>query len=140
MARLENKLRRTVEQVAGWDHRAECREADPEMFFPDVGDVYAAAAAKALCGRCPVQVECRTFALENPDLAYFGVWGGLSQNDRWEHPDRRPLGRWETRERKPCGTPAAFRRHLRNDERPCEACRRAKAVLDASPDGKRGAA
>ena len=26
------------------------------------------------------------------------------------------------RELKPCGTPAAYRRHLRNDEEPCEAC------------------
>lgn len=26
---------------------------------------------------------------------------------------------------KPCGTPAAYRRHLRNDEDPCDACRAA---------------
>ena len=26
------------------------------------------------------------------------------------------------RELKPCGTPAAYRRHLRNDEEPCAAC------------------
>lgn len=31
------------------------------------------------------------------------------------------------RELKPCGTPAAYRRHLRNHEPPCEACREAAA-------------
>ena len=32
---------------------------------------------------------------------------------------------------KPCGTEAAYRRHLRNDESPCLACRRAKREADA---------
>lgn len=31
-----------------------------------------------------------------------------------------------TRELKPCGTPAAYRRHLRHGEYPCEACREAE--------------
>jgi hypothetical protein len=30
------------------------------------------------------------------------------------------------RELQPCGTPAAYRRHLRNHETPCPSCRRAK--------------
>lgn len=29
------------------------------------------------------------------------------------------------RQLKPCGTPAAYRRHLRHDEEPCEKCKRA---------------
>lgn len=33
-----------------------------------------------------------------------------------------------SRELKPCGTPAAYRRHLRHDEEPCEACRAAESA------------
>jgi hypothetical protein len=29
---------------------------------------------------------------------------------------------------KPCGTPAAYRRHQRHGEKPCERCRRAEAL------------
>ena len=33
-----------------------------------------------------------------------------------------------TRNLRPCGTTAAYRRHLRNGEQPCEACRSANAA------------
>ena len=33
-----------------------------------------------------------------------------------------------TRQPKPCGTPAAYRRHLRNRQKPCPACTRANAA------------
>ena len=32
---------------------------------------------------------------------------------------------------KPCGTAAAYRRHLRRGERPCEPCRQAEALRHA---------
>jgi hypothetical protein len=34
--------------------------------------------------------------------------------------------RWNDLDVKPCGTPAAYRRHLRHGERPCESCRQAE--------------
>lgn len=39
-------------------------------------------------------------------------------------PDERFLGHWSTmgRKLKPCGTEAAYRRHLRAGEQPCEMC------------------
>jgi WhiB family redox-sensing transcriptional regulator len=52
---------------------------DPELFFP-VGTSGPAlvqlADAKSVCRRCPVSIECRTWALETGQDA--GVWGGMS--------------------------------------------------------------
>jgi WhiB family redox-sensing transcriptional regulator len=68
-----------------WRDRAACLDEDPELFFP-IGTTGPALAqieeAKAVCARCPVLAECRTWAMENPRLAGFGVFGGLSEDDR----------------------------------------------------------
>jgi WhiB family redox-sensing transcriptional regulator len=62
-----------------WRFRAACRRLDPELFFP-VGTSGPAlvqlADAKSVCQRCPVSIECRTWALETGQDA--GVWGGMS--------------------------------------------------------------
>ena len=69
---------------SGWRDRAVCSrgEVDPELFFP-VGSGGSAllqvAAAKAVCGRCPVSTPCLMWALVR-DVD--GVWGGLSQDER----------------------------------------------------------
>ncbi|MFF8840541.1 WhiB family transcriptional regulator [Streptomyces sp. NPDC015130] len=64
------------------DYRA-CRDEDPELFFP-VGDGLAARAqteaAKQVCGRCPVRVQCLEDAFAKGDQ--FGVFGGLSSMER----------------------------------------------------------
>jgi len=39
------------------------------------------APARAVCARCLVLDECRTWALEQPDNPA-GVWGGLSSQER----------------------------------------------------------
>lgn len=57
-----------------------CREpgVDPEVFFPlphDSGD-----EAKAICRRCPVEVDCGDWATWN--LVADGIWGGLSPEQR----------------------------------------------------------
>jgi WhiB family redox-sensing transcriptional regulator len=62
-----------------WRFRAACRRSDPELFFP-VGNSGPAlvqlADAKSVCRRCPVLIECRTWALESGQN--IGVWGGMS--------------------------------------------------------------
>lgn len=66
-----------------WTDHAACRGADPEIFYP-IG--YGApalemeTAAKAVCGRCPVQTECLGWALRvgEPD----GIWGGTNPDER----------------------------------------------------------
>jgi len=66
-----------------WRYRAACGDTDPETFFP-IGEGQKAlthvAAAKAVCARCPVVDECLDFALTTGQE--FGVWGGLSEQER----------------------------------------------------------
>jgi WhiB family redox-sensing transcriptional regulator len=59
---------------------AACREADPDLFFPDEGDnVAQIAEAKAVCAGCAVKDGCLAFALEFPQ---YGIWGGLTDEER----------------------------------------------------------
>ncbi|MEU7156023.1 WhiB family transcriptional regulator [Streptomyces chrestomyceticus] len=59
------------------------RAEDPELFFP-VGDTGSALAqvgvAKAVCRRCPVMGTCQDWALTTGEE--WGVWGGLSEEER----------------------------------------------------------
>lgn len=54
-----------------------CAQVDPEVFFPERGQ--PAAAAKAVCGACPVTALClATFG----SLISHGVVGGMSAEER----------------------------------------------------------
>lgn len=65
--------------IPRWYDDAACRHApDPDVWFPERGG--NSKAAKAICASCPVQRECRDFALEKE--IEFGVWGGTSRQDR----------------------------------------------------------
>ncbi|MFC3575113.1 WhiB family transcriptional regulator [Streptomyces yaanensis] len=68
-----------------WLRYAACVDEDPELFFP-VGTTGPAlddiAAAKRVCGRCPVIVECLAWALNSGQTA--GVWGGTCEQERVE--------------------------------------------------------
>lgn len=39
-------------------------------------------AATALCGRCPLVRPCLIWALDNPTLAYDGIWGATTPAQR----------------------------------------------------------
>ena len=66
-----------------WRHRAACRDEDPELFWP-VGNSGPAllqiAEAKTVCRRCPVASACLSWAMETGQE--YGVWGGLSEDER----------------------------------------------------------
>ena len=66
-----------------WLRRAACVGEDPELFFP-VGTTGPAAsqidAAKAVCVRCDVRLECLEWAMGTSQGS--GVWGGLSEEER----------------------------------------------------------
>ena len=68
-----------------WRDHGACLDEDPELFFP-IGAtgpaVLQVEEAKAVCAGCPVLAQCRTWALDNPRLAEFGVFGGLSEDER----------------------------------------------------------
>ncbi|MFE9428683.1 WhiB family transcriptional regulator [Kitasatospora sp. NPDC006697] len=68
-----------------WQLRGRCREADSTLFFHPLGERGPAAqareeAAKAVCAECPVRIECRRHALQAREA--YGVWGGLTEDDR----------------------------------------------------------
>jgi WhiB family redox-sensing transcriptional regulator len=66
-----------------WVHRAQCKDEDPELFFP-IGNTGPAAlqiaSAKAVCAQCDVRMECLEWSMTTGQDA--GVWGGLSEEER----------------------------------------------------------
>jgi WhiB family redox-sensing transcriptional regulator len=74
----------------GWRNKGACADEPPELFFPlgNVGPAAAQiAAAKAVCGRCPVTEQRLAWAMAHED---HGVWGGL---DEFERRERRGIDR-----------------------------------------------
>jgi len=66
-----------------WRREAECRDTDPDLFFP-VGTTGPAIEqienAKAVCRSCVSPSACLEFALvTNQDS---GIWGGTSEEER----------------------------------------------------------
>ena len=63
-----------------WRHQAACRDTPDAdtLFFPDSRDTRAADGAKAVCGRCPVRVDCAVAGADEPH----GIWGGTGEDDR----------------------------------------------------------
>ncbi|MFC1400588.1 MULTISPECIES: WhiB family transcriptional regulator [Streptacidiphilus] len=70
-----------------WQLSAACRGVDSSLFFHPEGERGAARSsreqsAKEVCSRCPVRTECATHALAVREP--YGVWGGLTEDDREE--------------------------------------------------------
>jgi WhiB family redox-sensing transcriptional regulator len=71
------------ENGAEWRRHAACQGCDVGLFFP-VGTTGPAvdqiAAAKVVCGHCPVRGDCLDFALVTNQES--GVWGGATEEER----------------------------------------------------------
>ncbi|MGW7301443.1 MULTISPECIES: WhiB family transcriptional regulator [unclassified Streptomyces] len=122
-----------------WEARAECRQWDAELWFT----VRDRAVAVAICAACPVLDHCRAAVLRRerglPRCRRQGVVAGLTGAQRYELerraqqlPPRTPAadgnGTAPSRDpAAPCGTRAAYQRHLRRGEPVDEACRAANA-------------
>lgn len=81
-----------------WRASAACSEVDADLFFPIGANNAAreqAAAAKRVCSGCLVQDTCLQWALENRQDA--GVWGGLTEEERYALHRRRGGGYWARR-------------------------------------------
>lgn len=108
--------------MADWLDNANCKGMDPSLFHPVRHDMRGVAEAKAVCAGCEVSAECLTWALDNNERT--GIWGGTSEKERRQlrkaHPPKPKVVR--------CGTPAAYRAHLRRGEAPCWSCRAAMAT------------
>lgn len=61
-----------------WQDFANCRGADPDLFFPERGA--STRAAKAICRECQVRAECLEFAIVSSEK--FGIWGMMSERER----------------------------------------------------------
>lgn len=61
-----------------WQEEAECRLADPELFFAT--DDTAQQAALQLCKECPVREPCLRYAIRDGQM--HGVWGGTLEPQR----------------------------------------------------------
>lgn len=70
--------------------------------------------AKAVCAGCPVKAACLETATEDD----YGIRGGLTLQERIQP-------------RHPCGTEAAYTRHLAERTTPCEPC------MDAASEARR---
>ncbi len=72
-------------EIWEWQLHGVCRGMDSEVFFHPEGErgprrARREANAKALCATCPVLLSCRAHALAAQEP--YGIWGGLSEQDR----------------------------------------------------------
>jgi WhiB family redox-sensing transcriptional regulator len=81
-------------QQVNWDE-AECRDFDTELFYRVEEERNQTAyqyinAVRSICGRCPIQRKCLSYAFGNED---YGVWGGLTSLERRSmgEPDKYPV-------------------------------------------------
>lgn len=71
----------------GWQERAACRSEDLELFFGHDGEPKARrlareARAVEVCRGCAVRDNCLQQANQVPER--YGVWGGLTEEQRQE--------------------------------------------------------
>lgn len=121
-----------------WRARAACAQpaydGRRDLWFAPI-DSEDAAEAKQVCVGCPVRQACLTAVMAEEGAAHrqyrHGIRAGLTGSDRRRLyevlRERRQMQAGERAGLAPCGTDAAYRRHLRREETPCEPCRRANA-------------
>jgi WhiB family redox-sensing transcriptional regulator len=124
----------TVDNNTDWRRAANCLGVDPELFFPERGEL--TETAKAVCHACTVRLECLDYAIVNSEK--FGIWGGLSERERrrirstrrqaavarGERPALRLVTRFEH------GTNSGYSRHKREGSAPCDDCREAHRLYE----------
>jgi len=71
-----------------WQFEGACRTVSPEVFFHPEGERGSKrrsrdAQAKRVCLECPVLTSCRAHALAVREP--YGVWGGLTEDEREAH-------------------------------------------------------
>ena len=80
-----SRLPGPIADVWDWQFEGACRRSDPTVFFHPEGERGPTRAsrdqqAKAICATCPVMKECAAHALSVREP--YGVWGGLTEEDR----------------------------------------------------------
>ncbi|MFA5891866.1 MAG: WhiB family transcriptional regulator [Actinomycetota bacterium] len=86
-------VRANWHESVGWQDRAACRSADPNLFFSpqhleDRSERRAREArAKEICEGCPVLGACLTFAIDTNEP--HGIWGGMNEGERRRSVEKR---------------------------------------------------
>jgi WhiB family redox-sensing transcriptional regulator len=80
-----SRLPRPIASDWDWQYEGACRDLPSEMFFHPDGERGPRRrnrenTAKAICASCPVIQACRAQALAIAEP--YGIWGGLSEDDR----------------------------------------------------------
>ncbi|MFZ4264479.1 WhiB family transcriptional regulator [Streptomyces arboris] len=121
----------TLDRTENWKIAAACRDAiDDELWFPEPGNWRAMHEAIRTCVTCPVLLLCRQAAADEErglgKVSRWGIRGGLTPAQRHaaDTSTRASHGKGG-RQLAPCGTPAAYDRHVRHGEPVDDACRRA---------------
>ena len=70
-----------------WQDFANCRGADPDLFFPERGA--SARTAKGICRECTVRDACLEFAIVSSEK--FGILGAMSERERRKIPKQRQI-------------------------------------------------
>ncbi|QMU69868.1 WhiB family transcriptional regulator [Streptacidiphilus sp. P02-A3a] len=81
----KSELPGSVEWAWAWQEQAACARAERRLFFHPAGErgrTFEARerAAKRVCASCPVLAQCREYAIQSRER--YGVWGGLSEDER----------------------------------------------------------
>ena len=76
------------EPAGEWVREGACQGADLSLFFPNAGT--RPLEALSICARCPVRVQCAEYAMETHQ--HWGVWGGLTERQRFTVKRFRRLG------------------------------------------------
>ena len=103
--------------------RAPCK-GKFDLFTVDSPSAEELEEARFLCARCPAKAQCLDYALAHEE---YHIWAGTTPYERKKM--RRQLGvRFVAIQSgiggqlQPCGTDAAYIRHLRKHEAPCHDC------------------
>lgn len=76
-----------------WQDFANCKGADPDLFFPERGA--STRRAKTICRECSVEAECLEFAIVSSEK--FGIWGAMSERERRKIRKQRQIAAAEER-------------------------------------------
>ncbi|MGW6979699.1 WhiB family transcriptional regulator [Streptomyces sp. NPDC054932] len=90
-----SRLPGRAEHHWAWQTEAACRGLGSRRFFHPEGErgedrAARDEAAKEICAGCPVQSECLRHALSAGET--YGVWGGLTEEERRTRAARRSVG------------------------------------------------
>lgn len=119
----------TLGPAGDWRPLGTCSEApDDNLWFAEPSDKATTREAIATCLSCPVLLLCRQAAADEErgdgKQSRYGIRGGLTPVQRWAADPHTQAGKGKGGRRlAPCGTPAAYDRHVRNGEPVDDPCR-----------------